>query len=95
MTDAATIVLAFAAGAGVGAAYLGLLWVSVRSLLRGRSPALFLGLVALRAGLFIGTVGAVIAIGAGLGSIAALLVGFVSVRVALTRSVSLPRDGGI
>jgi hypothetical protein len=95
MTDAASIALAFAGGGAVGAAYLGLLWVSVRSLLRGRSLALFLILAALRGGLFIGTVAAVIAVGAGLGSIAALLLGFVSVRVALTRSFSMPRDGRI
>lgn len=95
MTDASAIVLAFAAGAAVGAAYLGLLWVSVRLLLRGRSPALFLGLAALRAGLFIGTVAAVIAADAGIGVIAAVLLGFVSVRVGLTRSLSLPRGGGI
>jgi hypothetical protein len=95
MTEAATIALSFAAGAAVGAAYLGLLWVSVRYLLRGRSPALFLGLAALRAGLFIGTVAGVIALGAGLGAIAALLLGFVTVRVGLTRSMSLPRGGGV
>jgi hypothetical protein len=93
MTEAATITLSFAAGAAVGAIYLGLLWVSVRYLLRGRSPVMFVALAALRAGVLVGTVAAMIAFGAGIGGMAALLLGFVAVRVGLTRCVSLPRGG--
>jgi hypothetical protein len=95
MTDTASIALAFAAGAAVGAAYLGLLWLSVRRLLRGSSPVAFLALAALRGGLFVGAVAGLIVTGAGLAPLAALLLGFVSVRVVLTRTLSLPRDGGI
>ncbi|WP_296763232.1 ATP synthase subunit I [Sediminimonas sp.] len=83
--DPATLAASFAAGAVLGALYLGLLWASVRALSGSRPAATFAALALARAVLVLGALGAAIALGAGAGELVAALAGFVAVRVAATR----------
>lgn len=73
-------------GAALGAAYLGLLWVAVRSLPQDRSGVrVFVGLGLARVALLLGALAAAAALGLPIEGIAAAVVGFIAVRVAATR----------
>ena len=91
--DFAAYAAGFAAGLGLGALYLGLLWAGVRTLARPRPAATFLALVAARASLVLGALAVALALGAGAGALFAALAGFLAVRVAATR-LARAADGG-
>lgn len=93
MIDWTGLVLALAGGAVTGAAHLGLLWAGVRGLAAGRGGARFLALAALRAGLILGALALGVAAGLGAGGMLAGLVGFLAVRIAVTRRAEA-RDAG-
>lgn len=74
------------AGGVLGAVYLGLLWVAVRSLPRDRGGVLaFLGLGLARAALLLGALAVAGALGLRIEGIIAAVVGFTTVRLAATR----------
>ena len=73
-------------GAGLGGAYMGLLWVAVRRLPQDRGGvAAFVGLALARGALALGALAAAAALGVQAAGIVAGLLGFVAVRVAATR----------
>ncbi len=73
-------------GGALGAIYLGLLWLAVRSLPQDRSGVLvFVGLGLARVALLLGALTAAAALGLPVEGIAAAVVGFVAVRFAATR----------
>lgn len=74
------------AGALVGAAYLGLLWVAVRRLPEGRNGVpFFIAMAVVRAALILGALAAAAALGVPALGILAALAGFTAVRIAATR----------
>ena len=74
------------AGAGLGGAYLGLLWVAVNRLPHERGGvAVFVGLALARGALALGALAAAAALGVQVAGIVAALLGFVVVRFAVTR----------
>ncbi|WP_101069008.1 N-ATPase subunit AtpR [Roseovarius salinarum] len=80
------LALAFAAGLAVGAAYLGVLWLSVRHLSGGGTRAFVAGALA-RAALVVGAVAVALAAGAGPLPLLAGLAGFAVARTVATRAV--------
>ena len=85
-----------AVGGALGGLYLGLLWLAVRSLPQERSGVLvFVGLGFVRVVLLLGALVAAAALGLPVEGIAAAVLGFVIVRVALTRWLARnsPEDG--
>ena len=89
--SALSLALGFAGGAAFGAVHLGLLWASVRALTRA-SWGHFAMLALLRAATAAGALWLAIALGAGAAGLAAAVIGFVALRVAVTRRVGA-RDG--
>ncbi len=80
-------------GAGLGAAYLGLLWLAVDRLPRERGGvAVFVGLALARAALALGALAAATALGVQVAEIGAALLGFVAVRAAATRLAGRARE---
>ncbi|TCO69111.1 ATP synthase subunit I [Rhodovulum euryhalinum] len=81
-------------GAALGAIYLGLLWVAVRSLPRDRSGVrVFVALGLARVALLIGTLMAAAALGLPAQGIAAAVAGFIALRVAATRWLGAATPG--
>jgi F1F0 ATPase subunit 2 len=81
-------------GAALGAVYLGLLWVAVRSLPQGRSGALvFVGLGLARVALLLGALIAAAALGLAPEEIGAAVLGFIAVRFGTTRWLSRTTPG--
>lgn len=91
MTDVFVLMLMAAAGATLGAAYLGLLWVSVQVLTRRKSTGAYLLLTALRGGLVLGALWLAVAFDIGAGGILAGLAGFVLLRLSVTRAANTHR----
>lgn len=84
---------AFLAGAAFGAAYLGILWSSVKVLSRRWGVGLFVSLALLRALLAAGALATAFTLGAGADDIVAAVVGLAAVRVAASRR-TYPARGG-
>ena len=83
------------AGGGLGAVYLGLLWVAVRSLPQDRGGVLvFVGLGLARVALLLGALAAAATLGLRIEGIAAAVVGFLAVRLAATHWLGDPTPGG-
>ncbi|SIO28440.1 N-ATPase, AtpR subunit [Rhodovulum sp. ES.010] len=80
------------AGAAVAAIHLGLLWLSVRALSEGGALPVFVALGGLRAAVIAGALALALVLGAGAGALVAGLLGFVVVRIAVTRRASAGRD---
>jgi F1F0 ATPase subunit 2 len=81
-----SLLAAALAGVGLGAAYMGLLWVAVRRLPQERGGvAVFVGLALARGALVLGALAAAAVLGVQAAGIIAALLGFVAVRVAATR----------
>jgi hypothetical protein len=81
-------------GAGLGGAYLGLLWVAVRRLPQERGGvAAFVGLALARGALVLGALTAAAVLGVQAAGIVAGLLGFVAVRVAATRLTGHTPEG--
>jgi len=91
--DLATLAVAAAAGAAVGALHLALLWAGARALAGRRPAAAFVGLALARAALVLGALGLAVALGAGAGALLAALAGFIVIRIAATRRAR-PANGG-
>jgi F1F0 ATPase subunit 2 len=73
-------------GAGLGGAYLGLLWVAVQRLPQERGGvAVFVGLALARGALALGALATAAALGVQAAVIVAGLLGFVAVRILATR----------
>jgi len=73
-------------GAGLGAIYLGLLWVAVRHLPQDRTGVfVFVGLGLGRLALLLGALAVAAALGPPIEGIAAAVLGFVAMRFAATR----------
>lgn len=73
-------------GAGLGALYLGLLWLAVRHLSQDRGGlVVFVGLGAARLVLLLGSLFVAAALALPLEGVAAAVVGFIAVRFAATR----------
>jgi len=90
-----SLFLAALAGGAVGAVYLGLLWVAVRSLPQDRGGVLvFISLGLARVALLLGALAAAAALGLRIEGIAAAVAGFIAVRLAATRWLGNPRPGG-
>lgn len=83
MIDADIAMGLFAAGAAVGAAYLGLLWASIRLLAQRKSLIAYLLLAALRGVLIIGALWLAAMLEVGAGGILVGLAGFVALRLAV------------
>lgn len=91
----ASIVLGALAGGALGAVYLGLLWVAVRSLPQDRGGVLvFVGLGLARVALLLGALTAAAALGLRIEGIAGAVAGFVAVRLAATRWLGTTTAGG-
>lgn len=89
MTDLAYAVWLFMIGAVVGAAYLGLLWASVRLLARRGRLSAYLLLAALRGGLVLAALWLAAALGLGAGGILIGLAGFVMLRLGVVRAANV------
>jgi F1F0 ATPase subunit 2 len=84
MSETTTLVLACAAGAGLGGAFFGGLWWTVRrGLASPRAPLWFLGSLLLRAGVIVP--GFILVAGGRWERFAACLAGFVAARLLLIR----------
>ncbi|MCF3974680.1 N-ATPase subunit AtpR [Paracoccus salsus] len=83
-----------AVGGALGAVYLGLLWMAVRSLPQDRRGMLtFVALGVARMALLIGALAAAAALGLRVEGIAAAVIGFVAARIAATRLVAGTEPG--
>jgi hypothetical protein len=81
-------------GAGLGGAYLGLLWIAVQRLPQERGGvAAFVLLALARGALVLGSLTAAAVLGAKAAGIVAGLLGFVAVRVAATRLTGHTLEG--
>ena len=80
-----TLALGALAGAGLGAIYLGLLWLAVRCLPQDGGVRVFVGLGLARLALLLGALAATATMGLPVEGIAAAVSGFVAVRFATTR----------
>ncbi|NNU80086.1 hypothetical protein HMH01_06510 [Halovulum dunhuangense] len=81
-------------GAALGAVYLGLLWVAVRSLPQDRGGArVFVALGLARIALMLGALAAAAALGMAAGGLAAAVAGFIAVRFAATRWIGRTTPG--
>ncbi|MDU8946380.1 N-ATPase subunit AtpR [Ovoidimarina sediminis] len=90
-----SLVLGALAGGALGAVYLGLLWVAVRSLPQDRGGVLvFVGLGLARVALLLGALAATVAVGLPIEAVAAAVAGFIAVRFAATRWLGKARFGG-
>lgn len=90
-----SLLLGACAGAALGAVYLSLLWLAVRSLPQDRSGVhVFVALGLLRVALLLGALTAAAALGTPVVSIAGAVAGFVGVRFAATRWLAraMPED---
>jgi F1F0 ATPase subunit 2 len=82
-------------GGALGAVYLGLLWVAVRSLPQDRGGiVVFVGLGLARVALLLGALAAAAALGLRIEGIAAAVAGFIAVRLAATRWLGDTTPGG-
>ncbi len=93
MHDAGPLVLAFVAGAALGAVYFGGLWWTIRRGLTSARPALwFLGSLVLRTGIVVG--GLIVVAGGRADRLLGGLLGVVLVRTVMTRLARkpLPRE---
>jgi F1F0 ATPase subunit 2 len=89
----AALALSLAAGAALGVFYFGTLWLVVRRLGRVAWPAAWLGVTAVvRLTVVLGL--AALLAGARWERLVAGLIGFVAVRVLLTRRLGRPATGG-
>lgn len=89
-----SLLAAALAGAALGSAYLGLLWVAVRHLPRDRGGVpIFVGLALARAALLIGALAAAAALGVAVEGLVAALAGFVALRLAATRLLGRATSG--
>lgn len=83
------------AGGVLGAVYLGLLWVAVRSLPQDRGGVLvFVGLGLARVALLLGALAAAALLGLRIEGIVAAVAGFIAVRLAATRWLGIATHGG-
>jgi len=90
-----SLFLAALAGGALGAVYLGLLWVAVRSLPQDRSGVLvFISLGLARVALLLGALAAAAALGLQIEGIAAAVAGFIFVRLVANRWLGYPTPGG-
>lgn len=90
-----SLFLAALAGGALGAVYLGLLWVAVRSLPQDRGGILvFVALGLARVVLLVGALAAAAALGLRIEGIAAAVAGFIAVRLVATRWLGDTRPGG-
>ena len=82
-----SLLAAALAGAGLGGAYMGLLWVAVQRLPQERGGVgIFVGLALARGAIVLGALAAAAALGVEAAGIVAGLLGFVAVRIAATRA---------
>jgi len=82
-------------GAALGAVYLGLLWIAVRSLPQDRSGVLvFVGLGLARVALLVGALTAAAALSIPVEGMAAAVLGFIAARIVASRMVAVapPKD---
>jgi F1F0 ATPase subunit 2 len=87
------LALAFAAGAALGAFYFGTLWLVVRRLARLPWPAVWLGVTGLlRLVIVLGLLALVV--GPWWERLVAALLGFLAMRIVLTRWLGRPSDPG-
>jgi F1F0 ATPase subunit 2 len=94
MADPLALVWAFAAGVALGAFYFGTLWLVVRRLDRLAWPAAWLGVTALlRLAVVLALFG--LLAGARWERLVAALLGFVAVRIVLTRRLGRPASARI
>jgi F1F0 ATPase subunit 2 len=90
-----SLVMGALVGAALGALYLVLLWVAVRSLPQDRGGVLvFVGLALARVALLLGALAVAAALGLRVEGIAAAVAGFVAVRLAATRWLGAEPRGG-
>lgn len=89
-----SILLGALVGAALGAIYLGLLWVAVRSLPQDRRGLrVFVALGLARVALLIGALAAAAALGPPIEGIGGAVVGFIAVRFAATRRLGEATPG--
>ncbi|SDJ38346.1 ATP synthase subunit I [Lutimaribacter saemankumensis] len=90
-----SLFLAALAGGALGAVYLCLLWVAVRSLPQDRGGVLvFISLGLARLALLLGALAAAAALGLRIEGIAVAVAGFIAMRLAATRWLGTPTPGG-
>lgn len=82
------LAVAFLTGAGIGAVYLGLLWVATRALARPRGTVTFVLLAFARALLVIAFIAAAFVLAIPTLAIAMAGLGFIAARVLATRAAS-------
>lgn len=82
-------------GAGLGALHMGLLWLSVRGLARGRGGAGFAAGALARGALALGALALVLSFGPGWAELGAGALGFLGARVAATRLARRGAGGAV